>query len=175
MIQARSENKKPYVHTKEHFGAWDKEAVDLSWKLYQPNPAKRNTREAVKPWEYDKYLRCMDDHLAMDKYNDKGSFKGKTIQEQVLEEFGSLAAGVNESLSDEAVAANQNDFQLAFRLPTPNGARIEAAKVMGYRIGLNQFKNPKPYDFRGVFRKRIVFKCALKKKNFLLKIIYNGV
>lgn len=143
MIQVRSESKKPTIRVKEHFGVWDKEAVDLSWKLYQPNPPKRNTREAIKPWVYDKYLRSMDDHLKVEKYNDKSTYNGKSIQEQVIDEFGSI--GATESIPDAGP-----EFQLAFRLPTPNGARIEASKIMGYRIGLNQFKNPKPYDFRGV-------------------------
>jgi hypothetical protein len=132
--------------------------VDLSWKLYQPKPPKRNTREAIRPWIYDKYLRSDEENAMIEKYFDKNEFKGKTIQELVLDEVGSIGAKVN-------IPETKDEFQAAFRLPTPQGARIEASKTMGFRIGLDQFKNPKPHDFRGVLN-------ALEAVAFQL-IIYN--
>lgn len=118
--------------------------MDLSWKLYQPRPPKRNTRDAIRPWTYDKYLRSDEENAMIEKYFDENEFKGKTIQELVLDEVGSIGAKV-------IVPEMKDEFQAAFRLPTPQGARIEASKTMGFRIGLDQFKNPKPHDFRGVF------------------------
>ena len=146
LIETRSETKIPYTKEKENFGEWDKNAVDLSWKLYQPRPPKRNTREAIRPWIYDKYLRSDEENAMIEKYFDKNEFKGKTIQELVLDEVGSIGAKV-------IVPETKDEFQAAFRLPTPQGARIEASKTMGFRIGLDQFKNPKPHDFRGVLFK----------------------
>ena len=143
MIETRSQTKVPHKEEKENLGEWEKKAVDLSWKLYQPRPPKRNTREAMKPWLYDRFLRSDEEIAMIEKYHDKNEFKGKTIQELVLEDVGSIGA-------KEVVAEKAEEFQVMFRVPTPQGARVEASKTMGFRIGLKQFKNPKPLDFRGV-------------------------
>ena len=135
----------PFVKEKKSRDEWDKKTVDLSWKLYQPHPPKRNARDSMKPWTFDKYLRSEEENAMIGKYQDLYEFNGKTIQELVLEEVGSIGA-------KEITPEEKEEFQVRFRLPTSHGARVEASHTMGFRIGLNQFKNPKPYDFRGVIK-----------------------
>ncbi|CAF0716745.1 unnamed protein product [Brachionus calyciflorus] len=110
--------------------------IDFSVKLYHPKPLKRNSREAIKPWEYDKYLKPSD--LQNDKEVTKISADKAIVNSYLTEN--------SESNNKE----NEIDFEKSFRTLTPNGARIEASKNMGFRDGLEQFKNPQPYDFRGL-------------------------
>ena len=44
-----------------------------------------------------------------------------------------------------------NQIKKIFRFKL-QGAKIEAAKEMGYRDGLDTFRNPKKHDYRGVIQ-----------------------
>lgn len=136
LIEIRSEKQKPYEKKKEINSIWDLEPIDFSVKLYHPKPPKRNSKEAIKPWTYDKYLRPIQ----------QGNNQ--------LSEKNSADKCLVESYMNENYARNNSntelDFQKSFRVLTPNGARIQASKSMSFREGLEQYKNPKPHDFRGV-------------------------
>ena len=59
--------------------------------------------------------------------------------------FKNTSSEIKEDASDIA-----QDFRVNIRVDTPEGARVKAAKEMGFREGLDMYKNPKPHDFRGV-------------------------
>lgn len=140
LIETRSENQHPYQKVKEINSIWDQDPVDFSLRLYHPKPPKRNSREAIKPWIYDKYLRPIDpDILQRNSESPK-----KSVEKVILNSF--LSGESEKSDSTDA----DNLFQTSFRVLTPNGARIEASKSMGYRNSLEQFKNPGSFDHRGV-------------------------
>lgn len=146
LVETRSENQKPYVKKKHANSIWDLEPIDFSVKLYHPKPPKRNSRDAIKPWTYDKYLK---------------KFERSSSQES--EKYSAEKTLVNSYLTENSLIStfqSEVDFQKEFRPLTPNGARIEASKNMGFREGLDQFKNPLPHDFRGVI--------ILKKYIFLI-------
>lgn len=115
---------------------WDRKPIDFSPRLYQPKPPKRNSKEAMKPW----------------KYGSK-----ETTSRQESQEIEKPPLDLSAYLSEKSkIDWQQNDensrasFQGSFRLLTANKARIEASKTMGFREGLDQYKNPMPHDFRGV-------------------------
>ena len=56
----------------------------------------------------------------------------------------------NSKSSFDLEERSEPDFRGKFRLPSPNTARMDAAKSMGYRDGLDQYRNPKSYDHRPV-------------------------
>lgn len=119
----------------QNMSIWEKKPVDFTRKLYDPHPPKRNTQAAIKPWEYDRFLRSAEDeNIFWEKEEPK-----KTVASQVLD-----------SAFSNTYDNWQKDFEASFRLETPNGARMNAAHSMSFREGLNQFKNPKDHDFRGL-------------------------
>lgn len=123
---------------------WDRKPIDFSPRLYQPKPPKRNSKEAMKPW----------------KYGSK-----ETTSKQQSQEIEKPPLDLSAYLSEKSKIDWQNDensresFQGSFRLLTANRARIEASKTMGFRDGLDQYKNPMPHDFRGVIL--LMFKSQL--------------
>ena len=141
LIETRSVSSKLPKKIKDIATVWDIEPVDFSWQLYHPKPLKRNTREAIQPWLYDKYLREVDE-------NEKISLGVKrTVESQILEDFFGSSQVFN--LDDE----EKKNFHRSFRVLTPNGARQEAARIMSFREGSDVFKNPSKHDFRGVNKK----------------------
>ena len=85
---------------------WTRKPVDFSRRLYDPCPPKRNTREAMKPWTYDKYLRLPEDeNIFWEREEEK-----KMVADHLLE--NALA----NSFEDWKV-----DFERSFRLLTPTG------------------------------------------------------
>lgn len=146
LIETRSENQKPFEKKKDIHSIWDVQPIDFSVKLYHPKPTKRNSKEAIKPWTYDKYLRPIQ--------------PGENqLPEKISADKHIVESYLNENY-DYNKQDSEVDFQKSFRLLTPNGARVEASKQMGFRDGLEQYKNPRPHDFRGVFiRKKEEFFC----------------
>lgn len=133
LVETRSDKQKPFKKLKEINSVWDVEPVDFSLKLYHPKPLKRNSREAIKPWTYDKYLKKPNVEIINEDSNN-------SAEKVVLNNL------ISSSENNEMV----EDFQGSFRVLTPNEARIEASKHMGFRNGLEQFKNPQPFNHRGV-------------------------
>ena len=86
---------------------WEKKPVDFTRKLYDPHPPKRNTQAAIKPWEYDRFLRSAEDeNIFWEKEEPK-----KTVASQVLD-----------SAFSNTYDNWQKDFEASFRLETPNGS-----------------------------------------------------
>ncbi|RMZ94549.1 hypothetical protein BpHYR1_053157, partial [Brachionus plicatilis] len=163
LIETRSENQKPFGKQKQISSIWDLQPVDFSVKLYHPKPPKRNSRDAIKPWTYDKYLRPIQ---SQDNQQPEKISADKSIVESYLNENYDFNRQQSEA-----------DFEKSFRALTPNGARIEASKLMGFRDGLEQFKNPKPHDFRGL--KNLIgmseFRTRFEKDPFKIKFLSNSL
>lgn len=163
---------------------WDIKPVDFSLRLYHPRPPKRNTREAIKPWTYDRYLRSMPESSTSHDQSTTTTIGAKLANKVALNFL--LGYSLSESLKNDPVDIDSSDaddnddeyydlahsldnssqFRSSFRLLTPNRARIEASKTMSFRDGLDQFKNPIPHDFRGV----ISFHFFLLNDYLILKI-----
>lgn len=138
-IRSRSFKLKPIV--KQESSVWDIKPVDFTWKLYQPQPPKRNSRESMKPQKYNEKINDFVDDL--DKHNDKDSKK------QLLDEFLDENNRIQRlAFLPDLQPQEPTEFKGSFRLQTPNGARIEASKTMGYRDGLEKYKLPTKYDHR---------------------------
>ena len=139
LIKTRSNSYKPTRRSKQIDSEWDKEPIDFTWKLYHPNPPKRNSRDAIKPWLYDNYLK-----------GDKRIFYDSEQYSSVegLEEKKNKI--LNNLFKSKQDAAESDEFKIRFKMTTPNAARLEAAKTMGFREGLDSYTDPKPHDFRGV-------------------------
>jgi hypothetical protein len=122
---------------------WQQKPINFSPRVYQPKPPKRNSRDAVKPWTYDRYLRVREDD------NDNMEPRNEEIIQLGINNYLSEE---NESDSSEG-SSSSSSFQASFRLMTAKGARAKASKSMGFRdsLGLGQYKNPQPHDFRGVY------------------------
>ena len=136
LIETRSEKQKPFENKKEINSIWDLDPIDFSVKLYHPKPPKRNSKDAIKPWTYEKYLRPI-----------------QRDNNQVPEKISADKYIVESYMNQNYESNNSNtelDFKKSFRALTPNGARIQASKSMSFREGLEKYKNPKPHDFRGV-------------------------
>lgn len=118
---------------------WDKKPIDFSPRLYHPRPPKRNSRESMKPWKYGR-----DSHREV-----CGSVSSSAKLRIPLD----LKDYLRDKSHKEMIEETRSDFQRSFRLLTANGARIEASKSMGFRDGLDQYRNPEPHDFRGVIEK----------------------
>lgn len=140
LIEVRSENQAPIPKVKNYLTIWDKEPVDFSLKLYHPHPPKRNSREAIKPWLYDRFLKPIDNSDRANKTDENMAHK-----KQMDEYLSSYDSSLKENNENE-----EPEFIAGIRLRTAKGARMDAAKSMGYRDSLEQYKNPVPHDFRGV-------------------------
>lgn len=115
---------------------WDKKPVDFSRKLYRPQPPKRNTRESIRPQEYDRFLRSSaDESIFWEKPEEK-----KKANEQMIE---------NSLFNTESFENWKKDFETQFRLQDPLGAKIRSSKAMSFREGLDMYQNPRDHDFRG--------------------------
>lgn len=55
------ENSKARSLSSHSLSIWERKPVDFSRKKYDPHPPKRNARESIRPWTYDKYLRKPED------------------------------------------------------------------------------------------------------------------
>lgn len=153
LIETRSDNAKPLKKLKDSTNVWDREPVDFTWKLYHPHPPKRNARESMKPWTYDKYLRPTNPD-ENEENNDKN--KKKSVEQQIVDDF------FNKTNNSNTEEKEEEDFQVSFRVPTPQAARIKASRTMSFREGLGQYKNPAPHDFRGV---------CFDQKNFTILVL----
>jgi hypothetical protein len=143
LIKTRSRNKKKIIVQDDNSDVWKRKPVDFTVKLYHPNPPKRNSRNAIKPWLYDRYLRKTENETSDVPIENQDP--DKKVISDILTSFYS-----NTNL-DEYQSTNKSiDFQSSFRCITPNADRIKISKTMGYRHSLEQYKNPVPHDFRGV-------------------------
>lgn len=115
---------------------WEKKPVDFTRKLYRPQPPKRNTRDAIRPWEYDKFLRTEEEESI---FWEKPEEKKKANELMIEKSF------INNSSFEDW----KKDFERQFRVPDPLEAKIQASKAMSFREGLDQYQNPKDHDFRG--------------------------
>jgi hypothetical protein len=100
----------------------------------------------MKPWKYtDEYST----RKSTDKDVTAVEYINKLSEEFEVDKLKDLF-GFGKDSSSDFEENSESDFYGKFRLPRPNTARMEAAKTMGYRDGLEQFKNPKLYDHRPV-------------------------
>jgi hypothetical protein len=143
LIKTRSRNKKKTVVEEDNSDVWKRKPVDFTVKLYHPKPPKRNSRNAIKPWLYDKYLRKIENDSS-DATNENKDPDEKVITD-IMSSFYS-----NTNLDEYQSQTESLEFQSSFRCITPNADRIKMSKTMGYRDSLEQYKNPVPHDFRGV-------------------------
>jgi hypothetical protein len=128
---------------------WEKKPLDFNLRLYHPKPPKRNTRESMQPWKWDKYLRPIERESNTAAEVDEPMEKNNCIGlNYLLVNAMSTKSSLNND--DEDSRPENDDFQASFRLLTPNQARTQAAKGMSFRDGLEQYRNPMPHDFRGV-------------------------
>jgi hypothetical protein len=121
----------------DYSNVWNIKPVDFSLKIYHPKAPKRNSREAIKPWIYDKYLRKSE---SSDNLNLKQTTK--SADARMIASF----LENNENKIDD-----KENFETQFRPITPNEDRFQHAKEHGFRAHYGQYVNPKPHDFRGVF------------------------
>ena len=144
LVRTRSDHAKPLKKKKTIESVWDQKPVDLTWKLFHPRPPKRNTREAIKPWEYDKYLRKTEENELSAKSReqpaDKTSLMSNLFKPSATDE------------TDQNDTSDNAEFKVDVRVDTPDRARFKAAREMGFREGLDTYRIPKPHDFRGVSR-----------------------
>ena len=85
---------------------WNRKPVDFSRRLYDPCPPKRNTREAIKPWTYDKYLRLPEDEsIFWEREEEKKQVADHLLENVLADNFEDWKA----------------DFEKSFRLLTPTG------------------------------------------------------
>lgn len=129
LVKLRNTSRNYEKKESEITNVWEKKPIDFSPRLYQPKPPKRNSKEAMKPWKYKTLMREKEASI--------------NVPSKKCE------LGLNEYLVKK-VSNMQPSFKTSFRLLTPNQARIEASKTMGFRDGLELYRNPKSHDFRGV-------------------------
>jgi hypothetical protein len=141
VIQTRSQNLQPRLKYIDYTNVWNIKPVDFTMKLFHPKPPKRNSREAIKPWAYDKLLKSgsMDDlRLGAPK---------KNAQELMVQSFMDQFASEDTDGKD----GEPGEFERMFRVVTPNEDRLDkATKRMAYRAHLGEYQMWKPHDFRGV-------------------------
>lgn len=89
---------------------WDCKPVDFSRKKYDPHPPKRNARESIRPWTYDKHLRKPEDENI---FWEKAPAK-KKCNEILLEK--SLGGYNNEE-------TDFDDFNTSYRPRSPKSIR----------------------------------------------------
>jgi hypothetical protein len=139
VIQERSVNIRPKLKYVDYTNVWNIRPVDFTMKLYHPRPPKRNSRDAIKPWEYDKYLKSasVDDlRVAEPKKNAE-----ELMVQAFIDQFG----------KEEDDEKEDEEFERMFRVVTPNEDRFDmAAKRKAYRAHLDKYHMWKPHDFRGV-------------------------
>ena len=103
----------------------------------------------MKPWRYT-------DEYTIRKSTEKDvtavEYINKLSEEFEVDKLKDLFGYSKDSTSDFE-ENSESEFYGKCRLPRPNTARMEAAKTMGYRDGLDQFKNPKIYDHRPVCKR----------------------
>ena len=119
VFQVRSTNIQPTVKFIDYSNVWNIKPVDFRIKLFHSRPPKRNSRDAIKPWEYKKYIRSSDD-ISPIIDSTKYSKPRKTAQEQMVARF----------LEKENVPENEiknEEFERMFRVPTPDEDRFEMA------------------------------------------------
>lgn len=119
----RSKNSKLPPKQLSTLSIWERKPVDFTWKIYQPKPPKRNTREAIKPWQYDKYLKPIDLTQVLTTENK---------YERSDESFGNqfLAESLNKAFSLNQDSMEFKEFSAYFRPLSPLKAKIEASKFM---------------------------------------------
>ena len=101
----------------------------------------------MKPWRYtDEFTtrKSSEKEISAVEYINNLS---KEFEVDKLTESYTFGKDNSKEFEDNS---SGSDFFAQIRLPRPNTARIEAAKTMGFRDGLEQFKNPKSYDHRPV-------------------------
>jgi hypothetical protein len=143
VIQARSEHLRPKLKYIDYTNVWNIKPVDFTTSLYHPRPPKRNSREAIKPWEYAKLMKSTStDDLRL------GPQK-KNAEELMVQSFMEQQAISNRGEGEED--DEPEEFERMFRVLTPNEDRFEtAAKRNAYRAHLDEYQMWKPHDFRGV-------------------------
>lgn len=92
---------------------WEKKPVDFTRKLYRPQPPKRNTRDAIRPWEYDKFLRTEEEESI---FWEKPEEKKKANELMIEKSF------INNSSFEDW----KKDFERQFRVPDPLGKNFRS-------------------------------------------------
>ena len=114
--------------TRSNTNVWDKKPVDFTWKNYHPKPPKRNTRDAIKPWMYNKYLRPIEPKEP--EFNERS-------EENIANQF--LAESINKAFHVNQESLGSKDFEVLFRPTTPLSSKVDASKHMSFRDGLSQY------------------------------------
>jgi hypothetical protein len=117
---------------------WESDPIDFNPSVYQPRPPKRNSKEAIKPWLYDKYLLSIE-RASFNKDEDF-LLKNRLSKIELFNEF-------NHHKNDKDIVKN---FQSFFRALSPNEDRFKIAKTNGFIDLIGKYKNPVEHDFRGV-------------------------
>ena len=96
---------------------WERKPVDFTWKLYHPHPVKRNSREAIKPWTYDKFLRPLDYSQLIDRSE---------------ENFGNqfLSESMNKVFHTKKDSEETKEFETLFKTSKALDGKVEASKTM---------------------------------------------
>jgi hypothetical protein len=121
---------------------WNRAPIDFSLKLYHPQWSKRNLKKSLKLSSREK--------------------KSSANLKYELNDYDSIKALIYPFIfanEQRIMKTEQPIFYTSFRLKTSSTACIEASKSMGFRDGLEQYRNPKPHDFRGV-KRYFDFKCS---------------
>ena len=94
-------------------------------QVYAPKPPKRNSRDAMQPWRYD---RPVDEDEARDEDATDSSLKLPRIL--------------------QAARPQEPVFHTRFHVPDPFEANVIFVKEGMFKPA--QYSNPKPHDHRGV-------------------------
>lgn len=138
LIKLRSNSLQKKTKSIDYSNVWNIKPIDFTMQLYHPRPPKRNSRDAIKPWEYDKYLRKSESSIDTRPPVEVS----KNAETRMIEEY---------LHPDQDSDQEPEEFDTLFRPITPNEDRVLMAnKRMGFRAHLGSFKDWKPHDFRGV-------------------------
>lgn len=129
----RSQNSKLPKNPVRVNSIWERKPVDFTWKLYHPKPPKRNSREAIKPWQYDKFLKPIESLHSSSSFN---------LSEKSEENFGNkyLSESLNKMFNLKEESLDLREFSTLFKPLTASKDKIDTAKTMSYRDGLDQYE-----------------------------------
>lgn len=121
---------------------WEKTPIDFNLSVYHSRPPKRNSKEAMRPWLYDKYSKSDD---SIYSFKDSESNLINRLSKVVLYREANYYNNY-----EQKNAINSENFETSFRILSPNEDRFQTAKINGFRELQGEYRNKMPHDFRGV-------------------------
>jgi len=125
------------------YDIWTLQPPNFNPQAFEPRPVERNSREAVRPWEYDRFTAYKTRVVA-------NAAKRKSSDKRLSDYIKQLRDLSNSRAKTCGALETRSDFKVRYKIMDPYEARIDFVKNGMHPAG--EYVMPQPHDYRQVRR-----------------------